>query len=82
MEFTYIGPLDEVEIRVPVRRGESVDVPRDSGLLDQPENWRAAREDLESLTVKQLEHRAEVDGVDLTGISLKADIITAIEKGA
>lgn len=37
-------------------------------------------EDLEVYTVEQLREMADEEGVDLTGITLKSDIIKAIEK--
>lgn len=48
---TYHGPIDEVEIEVapnlwqPVKRGASVEVSDDlaDSLLDQPDNWKAAK---------------------------------------
>jgi len=39
-----------------------------------------ASDDLESLKVAELKELAEKEGVDLTGITLKADIIAAIEE--
>lgn len=50
------------------------------GLLAQPELWQADEQALESMTIAQLRDHAEATGVDLTGLTKKADIVAAIER--
>lgn len=98
--FTYVGPLDEVELVVRVKRGEQITVPDavagrpphqehdadgvllvndvGEGLLAQAHAWQLEPVDLGSLTVDKLRDLAEARGIDLTGVTKKADIVAAI----
>jgi hypothetical protein len=52
MRLTYVGGIDEVEVPLPTggvvacKRGGECDIPDSvaAGLLDQPDNWRRAKE--------------------------------------
>lgn len=80
-----VNPLGEVDLPLIGRTlgaGEEFDVTDAQAalLLAQAGNYEAVdAEDLNALTIPELEDLAAAKGVDLTGITKKADIIAAID---
>lgn len=82
MRLTYIGPHEEVEVLVRVKRGEQIDIPAGESLASQVEAWEVETEDLDQLTVAALRDRAEADGLSVPAKATKSELIDLIEKGA
>jgi hypothetical protein len=72
-------------------RAEAAEKAEEAKKTDSTANWKAAKaeaedgnavdnSDLDDATVDQLKEIADNEGVDLTGISHKADIVKAIKK--
>ena len=61
------------------KKKAALEAARDANPSSDKTGTEIAREDLSSLTVEQLRELADEKNVDLTGITLKADIIDAIE---
>jgi hypothetical protein len=66
------------------RAGEEFEVHRRAGrsrLLEQVGNYELVNDDLDSLTIPELEKYAADRDIDLTGLTKKPAIISAIKKG-
>lgn len=80
------NPLGDVYVallRRDVTAGEEFEVTDEqaAALLEQAGNYAVVNADLDSLTVEQLRDYAEARDIDLTGLTKKPEIITAIKKG-
>jgi hypothetical protein len=78
-----LGAVDLPLIGRTLEPGEEFEVSDEVAeqLLLQVGNYEVANSDLDSLTIPELEKYAEDRGIDLTGLTKKPEIITAIKKG-
>ena len=82
----YVGAIDEVDVVLlgqTVKRGDEVEVSDEhaKALLSQPDNFAPVQDAMDVMTVEELRDLADQHGVDLTGLTKKADIVAAIKKG-
>lgn len=80
------NPLGDVDLPLIGRSlaaGEEFEVSDEQAatLLAQAGNYEVVNADLDAFTIPQLEEYAEARGIDLTGLSKKPEIISAIKKG-
>jgi hypothetical protein len=82
-----VNPLGEVDVPILGRSltaGEEFEVDDDTArlLLAQVGNYAPVGDAMDAMTVDELKALADEQGVDLTGLTKKADIVAAIKKGA
>jgi hypothetical protein len=78
-----LGAVDLPLIGRSLEPGEEFEVPDEQALalLEQVGNFELVSDDLDSLTIPELEKYAADRDIDLTGLTKKPAIISAIKKG-
>ena len=70
--------LTESGLAFELKEAEGTDVTMDSSVLDDEDEVEKVRQEYAAMTVPQLAELAQVNGIDLTGLTRKSEYIDAL----